>query len=156
MIGYIYKIQSNCGKVLYIGSTITKLNRRFNTHKHNNCSISKYLNDTNYTFSNKCELIKEYEVVDRKHLLAYEQLYINKFKKNINTRDAFGLLKKQKDKEYREANNKYYKDYYESNKDTIKQKSKEYREANKNRIKQYKKEYYQKSKEQLIEALSFM
>ncbi len=173
MIGYIYKIQSNCGKVLYIGSTIQKLKKRFNHHKTKKgytCAITKYLNDPDYIFSNGCELIKEYEVVDRNHLYAYEQLFLNRFKHCINGQDALRLLKKEKGKQYN-------KEYRQNNRKEIKQKSKEYKENNKDKInakvlcecgisgthtniarhaKTNKHKSYLESKEQLIEALSFM
>lgn len=137
MIGYIYKIESDCKEVLYIGSTIQKLSVRFSDHKkkYQKCKITKYINSFNYKFSNGCELLKEYEIVDRKHLLAYEQLFLNMFKHCINRRDAFGLLKKEKHKEN-------MKEYYKNNKDKINQKHKKYNEANK----QKSKDHYERTK----------
>lgn len=150
MIGYVYKIESDCKQVVYIGSTITKLSYRFGSHKINDhCTISKYLNDPNYTFSNGCELIKEYEVVDKKHLYAYEQLAMNNHKNNINYKNAFKLTFKEKNKQYK-------KEWAEINKDKLIQYKKEYYQKNKNRIKQKSKNNHQKSKELLIEVLSFM
>lgn len=157
MIGYVYKIESDCKEVLYIGSTIQKLKQRFNDHKkdrkHNKCTISEYMNLSNYKFSNGCELLKEYEIVDRKHLLAYEQLFLNRFKHCINGRDAFRMLNKEKLKQYREANKHKIKEWHEANKHKIKQyrednkeKLKQYRENNKEKTKQKDKERYERTK----------
>lgn len=170
MIGYVYKIHSDCGNILYIGSTIQKLKRRFSHHiSMKTCVIGKYLSNSNYTFSNKCELIKEYEIVDRKHLYAYEQLWINNFNNNINGQNAFNILAKEKNKQNG-------KNYYKVNKDKINGKHRKHYEDNKHNkqkvlcecgiygtyyhIARHKKTNKHKilleSKEQLIEALSFM
>jgi predicted GIY-YIG superfamily endonuclease len=46
MIGSVYKIQSDCASIVYIGSTIQKLTQRFSSHKkkYQRTTISKYLN----------------------------------------------------------------------------------------------------------------
>lgn len=131
MLGFVYKIESDCKRVLYIGSTIKKISYRFSEHKVKkklNCAIFKYLNDPNYTFSNGCELIKAYEIADRNNLYAYEQLFLNKFKNNINEQNAFGILKKERHKVT----------------------SKQWREENKEKIKEQKKEYYEDKKEHIL------
>ncbi|GMF24276.1 unnamed protein product [Phytophthora lilii] len=78
-------------------------------------------------------LVKQYEVVDRTHLNAYEQLWLNKFKKSaVNEQSALcvgGSVKKEKQKKRR----------------------KEYCEANKEKISQSMKAYYQKRKDALAE-----
>lgn len=145
MRGYVYKIESDCKSICYIGSTIQKLKQRFNEHKskskskskNSKCAIYKYLVDSNYMFSNGCELIEEYEIVDRNHLLAYEQLYINKYR-CINEQSAFQLSKKLQSKFY-----------YESNKDKIAIWHKEYRAKNKNKITVQRKEYESKNKDKI-------
>ena len=147
MIGYVYKIESDCKEVLYIGSTIQKLNERFSDHKkkYQKCKITKYINSFNYKFSNGCELLKEYEIVDRKHLLAYEQLFLNRFKHCINGRDAFRMLNKEKLKQYREANKHKIKEWHEANKHKIKQ----YREDNKDKLSKQKKQYYNDNRDKI-------
>ena len=88
MKGLIYKIYYR--DIIYIGSTFQTLEERFgknNTslkpylvkHGYNRTSLYEYF--TKYGFDNfTIELIKEYDVVDKHHLLAYEQLYINNHK----------------------------------------------------------------------------
>lgn len=80
-IGQIYRIIHIHSNISYIGSTFNKrLNDRMSRHKNksNNTCIGKYLKK--YGADNfKIILIKKYEVCDRKHLFAMEQLWINKF-----------------------------------------------------------------------------
>lgn len=140
MIGYIYKIESDCKQILYIGSTIKKLSDRFDGHKYRKtCTIGRYLKDSNYAFSNGCELIKSYEIVDRKHLLAYEQLWLNKFKnKVINKLKCYGLLKRvcviQAKRKYASNNKVKLKQYYKDNSEVVKTRSKERYQNNKDII----------------------
>jgi len=98
MIGRVYKIITNCSdEKIYIGSTQQECERRWQEHT---CHYKLWKNGkTNYTSSfdlfekygiDNCRivLIKQYEVVDEKHLRVYEQLYINKFKP-INKVNSF-------------------------------------------------------------------
>lgn len=174
MIGYVYKIESDCKRVLYIGSTIQKLSARFFKHKSDkDCSIAKYLYDSNYSFSNGIELLKEYEIADRKHLWAYEQLWINRKKNCINELNTLGLLKKHKKREFYKNNKEAYKERYLKNFDNINARKKTNYEKNKRNVEcncgsivlnvalkkhqtTNKHDVLLESKEQLVDALSFM
>jgi len=169
--GHIYKIICKVDeKFCYIGSTFNRLSKRFETHrkdynswkdgKKNCCSCFPYFDK--YGIENfKIVLIKSYDVVrthikDRKHLEAYETLWVSKTKcvnKLLPIQYLKKEVKKEKDKEYREKNkesiSQSQKEYYEKNKDTINQKSKEYQEKNKESIRQYQKEYREKNKESI-------
>jgi len=98
--------------IVYIGSTCKTLDNRMIKHeqqykyfidgKYHNYSIYPYF--TKYNIDNfKIIEIKKYQVVDEKHLHAYEQLWINKFQKIkslnvINIQSAFNpiyLIKKR-------------------------------------------------------------
>ncbi len=179
MRGFVYKIESDCKQILYIGSTTRKLKYRFRAHETNgHCVISKYLKDSNYSFSNGCELIKEYNISDRKHLLAYEQLWLNVYiNRIINKLSAVNIMKKmlqkQNNKQYYEVNKEkikeqkkqYDKQYHEVNKDKIaeRRKQKVICECGLELTTQHLKRHQQtakhqillESKEQLIECLSF-
>lgn len=99
-IGHVYKIV--CVKnpsIAYVGSTFYPLSSRWKAHvsdykQNRGCSIKKCFDE--YGIENfNCELIKSYNVVrtdlsDRKHLMAYEQLWINKLK-CVNVRDSFTI-----------------------------------------------------------------
>ena len=164
--GRIYKIIHNQSNLVYVGSTFNILRQRWVTHKANykkGDKISIYPYFKKYGIENfKMILIKEYQVEDRAHMVAYEQLWINKLK-SINKRCALNLLKKEKkrekDREYREKNKEKQKEYREKNKEKLKEYGKEYLkeyyEKNKEKIREYKKEYgkeYYKKKQKEYKA----
>jgi hypothetical protein len=117
--GKIYKIINRFDNDVYIGSTFNTIKHRFYKHKEH---YNDWLNGSNkkcsiyekfklYGIENfKIMLIKEYQVYrenkkDRKHLLVYEQLWINKVK-CINSICAFNCIpEKERNKQY----NKKYK-----------------------------------------------
>lgn len=133
--GKVYKIIHTQSDICYIGSTFNTLRDRWGKHyKTAKCAISKYLEE--YGRDNfKIILIKEYEVIDRAHLEAYEQLWINKLK-CINCQSAFTIKKLVK------------KDYRYQNKEQITKKVKEYKESNIDKINSYQKDYRAQNKEQ--------
>ena len=147
MIGTIYKITKiNDISICYIGSTFKTIAERWSNHKKNNngnrCVIYNYIK-TYGTNAFKIQMIKEYDVIDKKHLQAYEQLWVNKFKlKNscINKNNTFGILKKEK-KLYAENKEEYKKQarirqrvYYQKDKQVIKNKSRQYYHDNKQQL----------------------
>jgi hypothetical protein len=151
MIGLIYRIIHLESEICYIGSTFNELRFRWQQHKGD---YNKWVNGNNHELSIypyfkqhhigqfKMGLIKEYQVVDRTHLEAYEQLWINKFRKScVNKTNPF-CIKKLYFKQYQEANKenkiKYDKQYYLENKESKKESVRQYREANKDKIKAYK------------------
>jgi len=142
-IGKIYKIIHNQSNIIYIGSTFNNLKDRFYNHKitfkqyinNNHSEIAIYPYFLKYGIENfKIVLIKEYEVIDKKHLESKEQLWINKLK-SINKNNSFSIYKL------------YQKQYQIKNKDELLKKQKEYNKNNKDKIKVYKKEYYKKNKD---------
>ena len=171
-IGRVYKIIHNQSDLVYIGSTFDKLRQRFYNHKINKkslCIISKYINQ--YEAKNfKIMLIKEYKVVDRKHLRSKEQLWINKLR-CINKNNAIPFLwKKILDKIYRKENKEkinnltskwrkenknylkeYRKNHYHKNKEKNTLQNKIYRENNREKIKEIHKRYREKNKEKIRE-----
>lgn len=174
-IGRIYKIISTQGNDCYVGSTFNTVRDRFKEHKRGyikwkngktgKCSVYNMFND--YDISNcKCILIKEYEVVDKRHLEVYETLWIKKLKSINKLEPCGGILKKEQDKQYaennrerhrergriyRENNKEKIKDKYQKNKESIKIKVKLYRENNIEIVKNNKKKYYEKNKDKINE-----
>jgi hypothetical protein len=135
--GRVYKIIHNQSDIVYIGSTKNELRYRWKEHKKSfqkwvtdkekqgTCSIYPYFEKYG-TESFKIILVKEYEVCDKKHLEAKEQLWINKLR-CINQRNLLPLPTKVQQK------NKYLKkrDHYLS-------KQKNYRETHEEQIKNKK------------------
>ena len=163
-IGKIYRIYKiDDPTINYIGSTFTTLRQRYSNHKTNkkSCSIAKLFDE--YGIDKfKIILIKEYEVYaetqkDTKHLRAYEQLWINKFrlkKSCINKLNPLNI-KRFYDSNYY-INNKerkiiYQNEYYKKNKDIVLKKANLYHNNNKEERKIYKEGYYEKNKDILLE-----
>jgi hypothetical protein len=167
--GRIYKIISGQGDECYVGSTFQSLTYRWRDHKtcykHYKQGKEKVSYVASYDLFDKygvdnCAiiLIKEYEVCDRRHMEAYEQLWINKLN-CINKHSAFRISKfaikqyyeqnKERKKQYYEQNKDKCKEYYEQNKDKIKERKKQYHEQNKDKIKERKKQYHEQNKEKI-------
>jgi hypothetical protein len=158
-IGRVYKIMyigNENVNITYIGSTLNTLRDRWMSHKYGlknkNNKVSIYKTFEKYGIENfKIFLIKEYEVVDRKHLQMYEQLWINKIK-NINLNSSFQILNKERQKLYYKNNkddinikrSEYNKNYKLENKDLLNSKSKMWRDNNKEKVKEYNKKNKEK------------
>lgn len=135
--GYVYKIIHNQSNIVYVGSTMNEIRHRWQNHKssYNYWKQNKKVNSVciytyfeQYGIDNfKIILIKEYEVVDRKHLELYESLWILKLK-SVNKLIPFCI--------------KYL---YHS----------EYRKLNEDRLKEYSKQYYEDNKEQIKELMMY-
>ncbi len=149
-IGYVYRITKiDDPTINYIGSTFTTLRQRWRNHKKDgNCSISKYLDEYGRD-QFKIILIKEYLVYaenqkDNRHLRAYEQLWINKFRFKkccINENDALPLLKKEKARKWKQNNKEKIKQHLENNREQILERMKKYRETHKEQINEYQRKY---------------
>ena len=101
-IGRIYKIISSESNSCYIGSTFQNIEDRFKNHKEKYSTYQKgfrvnfftsfVLFEEYGTENCKIEIIKEYQVIDKKHLEVYESLWINKLKQNsVNLKTPFSL-----------------------------------------------------------------
>jgi hypothetical protein len=139
-VGKVYKIITRESNVCYVGSTFDKLSARMGCHrsayKTQNCNGKSYYSVFDlferYGVENcKIVLIKAYPVIDRKHLLAYETLWINKLR-SINKIEPFtvflkrkSLTKKQINTIFNGTKNNYFKEYYQNNREHILQKQKQ-------------------------------
>jgi hypothetical protein len=174
--GSVYKIYNEQNQYLvYIGCTKLSLEKRLRAHvsQHRNnsklrdeCSVSKIINM--YGIEGlKIELIKEYEVIDKRHLQVYEALAIARHRRDssytvVNIYDGMYIgsvlynrivyIKNrdfilQKCKRYYELNRdiitKKYAIYYQKNKEMYKRNAKKYYEKNKEILRQKQKDYYQ-------------
>ena len=146
MKGTVYKIIALQGNEIYIGSTCGHLNDRWYRHKENYKSYLRTNAVNFYTTAidlfekygvDNCRLvpIKEYEVIDRRHLEIYETLWICKLK-SINKIMPVGLGKHH----LKIYNNWKARQYREEHKGEIAEKKRQYREKNKEAIAEKKKE----------------
>ena len=161
MEGKIYKICSENGDKVYIGSTIQKLSRRMNKHK----SIYKMwkANNTYHTMScilfdeygvDKCNivLLEEFSCETKQELREKEAHYIKTLKcvnKNIPLRTLKEWRQENQEhmKAYYQANKEKHKEYLQANKEHRLEQQKAYRQENKEKIKEQQKEWYRENKE---------
>lgn len=96
-IGRIYKIVCSKSNEVYVGSTFNALRTRMSQHKrayNQKKMLYAYNTFRRYGWDSlSMILIEEYQVVDRKHLQMYEQLYINKLQA-VNKVQAFSVLRR--------------------------------------------------------------
>jgi len=90
MLGIVYQIvpKKEPFNAIYIGSTIGSIQVRWKNHithytmwingTKSKCSIYPIIKERGGIHNFKIEVLKSYEVVDKSHLTAYEQLWINK------------------------------------------------------------------------------
>ena len=147
--GRIYKIVHSQSDICYVGSTFNTLRDRWGRHKTaniNRCSITSYIQSLGAE-NFKIILIKEYEVEDRKHLEAYEQLWINKTKciNEINPFRVAAFYRKQ----YYIKNKERIDQYQTENRDQILARKRRYRESNKEKIKAYRDQNADRYKEKI-------
>jgi hypothetical protein len=155
MIGYIYRIQHIQSDLCYVGSTFNQVKYRWSQHKsvfniwlkkNGPCAavIYPFMRDHGVD-QFKCFLIKEYDVIDRVHLEAYETLWIKKLKA-CNKNLPFAIKKLTDKAAYindRENRCEKVRAYAAANKDVIAQRTKKYRDTNRDTIKAKKAESFQ-------------
>ena len=135
--GKIYKLWSPQGDEIYIGSTTQPLYKRLSHHKgHTDCS-SKYL-FKNYDVV-KIELLERFPCDNREELTKKEGEYIRGHDTCLN-RCIAGRTQKEYYQDNKEDVKEYKKEYRENNKEYIKEcdkkHAKKYRENNKEKIKE--------------------
>jgi len=140
----IYKLICSETNRVYIGSTVATLNRRKQQHKTsgNTCCSKDFIKP-------KIILLENFPCNNKLDLHSKEREYIE------NTDCVNKKLPGRTEKEWKEANKEYTKEYYkeynEKNKEEINKKHKKYNEENKEKIKEYMKEYHEKNKEKINE-----
>jgi len=152
----IYKIFCKDSNVtnIYIGST-TNFNKRKSKHKNDyynensriyNCKVYQYIRE-NGGFSNfEMVIIEEYPCNNKKEVLERERYFIKELKASLNT-EIPGRTVKEYYQDNKEKIKENRKDYYQDNKEKIKENRKDYYEINKEKIKEKDKEYYLNNKE---------
>ena len=134
--GKIYKIICDKSDKIYIGSTILKLNQRFNLHKSLKDCSTKELFELGEV---KIELIENYSCNSKKELQIKERYYLEKYKDTIinklipiRTKEESKKLRNEATKIWRSKNKEHIKEYQKKsiviwrakNKDKINEKAK--------------------------------
>jgi len=145
--GKIYKIVCNITNEIYIGSTIQTLEKRLGQHKNQNYMSKQIIEQNNY----EIELIKDYPCNNKRELEEEESKYIRENK-------CINIV----------IPNRTMKEYYQENKDDIKQRTskyyynnvehyciynKNYRDKNKEKLQEYDKQKYLNNKEKIKERV---
>ncbi len=160
--GVIYTIRyRNDSSLIYVGSTIQPLSKRWYEHKINcfneksngyNMNLYKKIRETNDLENWFIELYENFPCSSKQELNKREGEVIREIG-NLNSNIA-GRSIKESNKEYREENkeklNQKAKEYRKENKDKIKEKAKEKYEKDKDLILEKRKEYYLNNKEKII------
>jgi hypothetical protein len=152
MIGYVYRIFHRTENISYVGSTYVNITKRWISHKSKfRCEVRDGASETNFTVSIypyfykhgidafDIALIKAYDVIDVKHLRAYEQLWINKIPcvNQFSTFKIQPVVRATKLRRYyanRDAILKYEKCRYYANRDVILIRCRERYYANRERV----------------------
>ncbi len=141
----IYKITNDFNDEVYIGSTCDTLNKRLSKHKGDANDINKNKNRLFYKLMNeigferfRIDLIENYPCDDRYALRQREGYWIRQLG-TLNLKIAG-----------RESE-EYHKDYYEKNKEFIKEKAQIFYENNKDKILEYHKNYHEQNREKILE-----
>ena len=160
--GQIYCIRSPHTEMVYYGSTISPLCKRFYFHNTDMkrgvyCSSQEILKlgdayielVENYPCNSKKELDRREGQIQRENKELCVNLYIaGRTKKEWNEANKDAILAHQK--KYKEANkdaiSAYHKKYLEANKEAILEYKKEYREANRDVINAKQREHYHAKK----------
>jgi len=129
--GKIYTIRSHQTDLFYIGSTIQKLYQRFSKHKHSLNSLSKEIIKYDDAY---IELLEFFPCNNKDELNKREGELIRLHKnKCVNIR-----IEKRSDHEY-----------YEDNKEKIKERNKQYKLNNKDKYNEYARKYYLNKKKNI-------
>jgi hypothetical protein len=148
--GRIYSIRSPNTEMVYIGSTIQKLHRRFKKHITEWKSLKKKY--TSYLILEKgeayIELLEEVEVESKRHLRMIEQKWldttpntVNEVRAFLSREDQLEYWKKYK-KQNKERYDEYFRNYSEEHKEKISEKYKKRWEITKDEINKKRRETY--------------
>jgi hypothetical protein len=154
--GKIYKIiNTENNQIVYIGSTVEQLCRRYAKHHHKSPN-HKIILIENYPCNSKEELCKkEQEIIEQyDNLLNQKKAFRSEEQRKEQMKELYKNNKekvKEQQKAYYENNKDTFREYYNNNKEQKKEKAKEYKKNNKEKIKEQQKEYYKNNKEKFKE-----
>jgi len=167
--GIVYKIIGLENDVVYIGSSFNTPSQRWRNHltkykcwlngKAGACSIFEHFKRDG-TDKYRLVPIKQYKVCsedvrDKKHLMMYETLWINKLK-CINKQVAFQpISKKEQDKQYRQSNREQIlekkRQHYQNNREKVVEYNKQWYQDNREKRKERFRQYHRENREKLLE-----
>ena len=141
MIGRIYVIKNKLNNLMYVGSTIRKLETRMKQHKRDMYKFNFKLYKAMIQFKPGnfyIDLLEEFEYNDIKQSRKQEGIYVKIMKPELNSCIP-GRTIKEYNEDKKEEVRLYRKLYY-----------RKYREKNKEYLKEYRKNYYYNKKCNII------
>jgi adenylate kinase family enzyme len=151
MLYKFYRIKSDKGNKVYIGSTIRDLEERMKSHISNRDCSSTILFDEYGVEHCSIELINEINFETKQEAHREEGRLIKETGNNAVNKCIPGRNKKQYYEENKEYHKEKNKQWREENNEYYKKIGKKYHEKNKEKHNAYHKEWYEKNK-QLINA----
>jgi hypothetical protein len=144
----IYKLVSEEDELLYIGATKLNLRQRIACHK-SQAKVSPHIPVCEYINNNFIEIKLIEELDNKEAALKREKELTRELQPKLNIKNK------------NPPNESYSKQYYQNNKEKIKERSKtvdkekikKYYQENKEKLKEYNKKYYQAKKEKLQKLL---
>ena len=135
MIGRIYIIKCKVNQLMYVGSTIRKIETRMKQHKRDMYKFDFKLYKAMIQFKPSnfyIDLLEEFQYNDIKQLRKQEGLYVKIMKPELNC-NIPGRTIKEYNQDKKDQLRLYRKLYY-----------RKYREKHKEYLKQYRRDYYKR------------
>ena len=160
MLGNIYKITPHNCDEFYIGSTTDMKIRELRHNKNSKISTIKVYVKIREMGGFNMELLYVFECEDETELRMEEQRCMDKLKPTLNSIRAFNteedtiLIKKQYYQENKDHLRDKQRQYNEQNKDHLRDKQRQYYQENRDVISEYKKQYDFKNRDVLREKIT--
>jgi len=148
--GRIYIIRSPNTEMVYVGSTILSLKRRFAMHIYD---LKKEKRTSSYLILEKgnayIELLEEVGVESERELEMIEQKWITKTDNTVNKYRAY-VTDEERLQKLKDCNRKYKEEHKEQLAEKGRIQQRRYQIANKDKVAEIHRKYYEANKEQLI------
>lgn len=162
-LGTVYRITCDVSDVTYVGSTLRSIDKRLLEHisdsrawaagsAKRSCSIFPHIVEHGAEHF-KIEVIKQYRVVDARHLRVYETLWIKQTPNTCNHNEPFQIRRLWMRRNYarnRERMLKRQRDHYRANRTQINERQRARYQANRKQVSEYQRKYRQAHREQVL------
>jgi len=150
--GQIYSIRSPQTEMVYYGSTIQPLYKRFHSH-NKDMKRGVYISSQEILKLGDAyiELVEDFPCNSKKELDRREGQIIRENKQHCINIQIAGRTQKEYNEANKDAISAQQKKYKEAHKEDILDKRKIYREANRDAILAHRKEYYEAHKEDILD-----
>ena len=162
-LGTVYRITCDVADVVYIGSTMRSLRRRLQEHRSDSkawaagksrtyCSIFPHMIEHGAEHF-KIEPVKQYRVVDARHLRVYATLCIKRAHGACNHNEAFQIKRLWNRRNYRANRERIceqQRNRYQQHRDQILEQQRNHYQRHRERILEYQRNHYQQHRDRII------